>query len=1044
MAVMLGDKDPSAFAFGDNDVSALYLGDDLVWSASPVPRAYREVNHLYTEGSGYFKILNYDDYDYSEWEFEIDCEFSEGQMFGVSLGYEWGVDIRNGNYYAKLYEGISPVDTGIPAGERCIFRISKKDNLLSITPYNELYSEFVIDSGDVSKIYSPNSVLVGSAYDYWNAVDGYHNGVGKIYHYKAWYKDKYHSEQELLLRKDCYPCYRKADKETGLFDIVTGSFITNAKSNVTKMLYPGEKLPDVAEWEDLPEGYTPLFYLESSGTQYIDLGERSVGRLNGVMIKCKHTHTGNYSVFGKYQRLNLTGRSGDDRFYDPGANYHTVRSGPSLTNLYNLSLRMGILRHYDGSLVQLESWNPDTRSEWNTSMYLFGRNNNNTLDDAGGTVRIYNFMLAQLNTSGVGDKVYEVKYNMIPAKRTSDGVVGMYDVVSDEFFTNAGTGSFVYVGLDDITPVEYVETMGGVKAVITGIPTDVNDVRIETDAQILSGAQYDDGIPFFFRDNQNAFVATPLDPADGTDYDNGHYRIRIGKNASDSVITDIPFDERCTFIFDRLNNRISAIPLNEEYNAWTWGSLTNMIGWSSRFGVGGSTNGDSNNFGNGNGVRERIYGIKVYKNGDIIMNWLPVRLINGDTVLFDVERGISVRAEAYYQSYSWSSEDVYNTAGGFVEPGLLDKPTLPEEYESIEYLQANNGPWIITPQAGSINNLMILAKWEKDANAGHISGKGVPSDAVLFDSYNNYYSMYQFSPMRSSQPWLSIGGAPNGGRVYEYWNQFMATACTCHTKYKRVSMYREEGLNPRDGSYHNYNLGLFASNNNGSPYGENAIKRLWYYRIFRYDHAMTAHNERGYYKLLDCWPARRKSDGELGMYDFVSNTFLTNAGVGAFTAPQDPNEYCNISDWTLNMQPTQFSNVYDAETNTNTLTYVGTGGNERLYIPITIMANHTATLKMKFCSPTGFNVMYGSDTEYIGIVSSNPASDSNDFNSIYNSSTYKARTAVSNEASEEFTDLEVTLTPSGSVAAYFVIDLGYVEDGVTTVFKFKDVETHVS
>ena len=33
--------------------------------------------------------------------------------------------------------------------------------------------------------------------------------------------------------------------------------------------------------------------------------------------------------------------------------------------------------------------------------------------------------------------------NFIPARRNSDGVLGMYDTVSNTFFTNAGTGEFI-------------------------------------------------------------------------------------------------------------------------------------------------------------------------------------------------------------------------------------------------------------------------------------------------------------------------------------------------------------------------------------------------------------------------------------------------------------------------------------------------------------------------------------------------------------------------------------------------------------------------
>jgi hypothetical protein len=35
------------------------------------------------------------------------------------------------------------------------------------------------------------------------------------------------------------------------------------------------------------------------------------------------------------------------------------------------------------------------------------------------------------------------KRNFIPARRNSDGVLGMYDTVTNTFFTNSGTGEFI-------------------------------------------------------------------------------------------------------------------------------------------------------------------------------------------------------------------------------------------------------------------------------------------------------------------------------------------------------------------------------------------------------------------------------------------------------------------------------------------------------------------------------------------------------------------------------------------------------------------------
>lgn len=64
---------------------------------------------------------------------------------------------------------------------------------------------------------------------------------------------------------------------------------------------------------------------------------------------------------------------------------------------------------------------------------LFTMNNNNTPYDVANT-KIYTYQL----TKGT-----EIVRDMIPCYRKSDGEIGMYDLVSEEFFTNDGTGQFI-------------------------------------------------------------------------------------------------------------------------------------------------------------------------------------------------------------------------------------------------------------------------------------------------------------------------------------------------------------------------------------------------------------------------------------------------------------------------------------------------------------------------------------------------------------------------------------------------------------------------
>jgi hypothetical protein len=76
---------------------------------------------------------------------------------------------------------------------------------------------------------------------------------------------------------------------------------------------------------------------------------------------------------------------------------------------------------------------PEVYTSNTLSAYLFARNNNGT---AGNFLncRIYSFNIVQ---DGI------VVLNLIPCRRNSDNVLGMYDTVTGTFLTNAGTGDFI-------------------------------------------------------------------------------------------------------------------------------------------------------------------------------------------------------------------------------------------------------------------------------------------------------------------------------------------------------------------------------------------------------------------------------------------------------------------------------------------------------------------------------------------------------------------------------------------------------------------------
>lgn len=75
-----------------------------------------------------------------------------------------------------------------------------------------------------------------------------------------------------------------------------------------------------------------------------------------------------------------------------------------------------------------------TRCRYNYPFTLFGYFNPDGFH--GSKMRIYRFTLGWYITDPYVD--------LIPARRKSDGVLGMYDIIRNTFYTNIGSGTFSY------------------------------------------------------------------------------------------------------------------------------------------------------------------------------------------------------------------------------------------------------------------------------------------------------------------------------------------------------------------------------------------------------------------------------------------------------------------------------------------------------------------------------------------------------------------------------------------------------------------------
>ena len=197
------------------------------------------------------------------------------------------------------------------------------------------------------------------------------------------------------------------------------------------------------QMQALPAGYTQLEYIESTGTQWIDTG---------------YFPNSNTIVELKANVLSLT----SDWPMLFGAGSGTVRT-PTWCQ-YSMYLGHG-RAYYTYGCISGNDNDIITNYELATQTdYIYTANKNiftiNGVQTIGATVPAFainnSMYLFARHTNGGADtitplKMYYVKIwdnnslvrNMLAARRDSDGKLGMYDTVSNTFFTNSGTGEFI-------------------------------------------------------------------------------------------------------------------------------------------------------------------------------------------------------------------------------------------------------------------------------------------------------------------------------------------------------------------------------------------------------------------------------------------------------------------------------------------------------------------------------------------------------------------------------------------------------------------------
>ena len=212
----------------------------------------------------------------------------------------------------------------------------------------------------------------------------------------------------------------------------TPDAITYNGNTVSRVLYN-----NVEVWsaQPVPSPYTYLEYLESSGTQYINVSSilnphptdfKIVAdfKFNSTSGTVKFTGIAWSSYWiqlgcNNGDFLMQSGGSGTEKtFGTADTNRHTW-TVDHLNHIFTLD---STSQSYTGSF-------PDVSRD----LYIFARDNYGSASQyASG--RLYSY------------KIYfndVLSYDFEPARRVSDSELGLYDAANDVFYTNQGTGSFV-------------------------------------------------------------------------------------------------------------------------------------------------------------------------------------------------------------------------------------------------------------------------------------------------------------------------------------------------------------------------------------------------------------------------------------------------------------------------------------------------------------------------------------------------------------------------------------------------------------------------
>ena len=191
----------------------------------------------------------------------------------------------------------------------------------------------------------------------------------------------------------------------------------------------------------LPSTYTQVEYIQSSGTQYIDTGMKATQN-TAVKIVIEGLTNASNKILGSRSSATsnnfsiLTGQvSGNLSIVTDFQNYQNNRLSVNIAN--NLDDKFTISISKTKMIINSTEQAISSYTNFTTpaNIYIFGASGTYPAGYVNASTKLYSCKIWNSGT---------LVRNFIPCYRNSDNVIGLYDTVNDNFYTNAGTGTFTY------------------------------------------------------------------------------------------------------------------------------------------------------------------------------------------------------------------------------------------------------------------------------------------------------------------------------------------------------------------------------------------------------------------------------------------------------------------------------------------------------------------------------------------------------------------------------------------------------------------------